>query len=47
MTITTAALKAEIQGDPQAIGYAAPLAAGNHQAVADLVNALCIGGCNG
>lgn len=36
--ILYAQLKTEIQTDPQGLGYAAPLAAGNHAAVADLLN---------
>jgi hypothetical protein len=40
MAITLAALKAELQNDPTARGYAAPLAEGNYQAVVDLLNAL-------
>lgn len=39
MAISPAALKAEIQNDPTARGYAVPYAAGNDQAVADLLNA--------
>src|SRR5512145_415927 len=31
-------LKTELQTDPLGLGYAAPLAAGNHAAVADLLN---------
>ena len=38
MAINYAALKAEVQTDPLALGYATPLAAGNHAALADLLN---------
>lgn len=36
--INYAVLKTELQTDPQGFGYAAPLAAGNHTALADLLN---------
>jgi hypothetical protein len=35
-----AALKTELQTDPQTVGYAAPLAAGDHVTVAGLLNAV-------
>lgn len=38
MPIIYADLRTELQTDPQTLGYAAPLAAGNHSALADLLN---------
>lgn len=38
MPLNYAQLKTELQTDPLTLGYAAPLAAGNHGAVADLLN---------
>jgi hypothetical protein len=38
MTINTAQLRSEIQTDPIALGYAAPVAAKNWQGVADILN---------
>jgi len=40
MPINYIQLKAEIQTDPLSLGYATPLAAGNHSALADLLNQL-------
>jgi hypothetical protein len=38
MAMTDAALRSELQADPAGLGYASHLAAGNHQALADLLN---------
>lgn len=42
--LSLTALKAEVQSDPAALGYGAPLAAGNHTAIADLLNDPAKGG---
>jgi hypothetical protein len=41
--LTPAALRAELQSDPANLGYAAPLAAGDHASVAGLINATTYG----
>jgi hypothetical protein len=40
VAIDYAALKTELQTDPDSVGYAAPLAAGQMNALADLLNAI-------